>query len=730
MESKNNFKDENVEVLNIQSEYFRQKKTNINKRSSIEFLSVLPKCIVIGKPVRQSELVYECVNTHETARLLFGSLCLLFFHVAENSDEYAKFKLDHIADRFPKFTEYINQHETTDSNQYQIIKSFETYLVEKGLSNQSVHSVFYFIKEATKLDVLGLEQVEKIKAICSATKLIPIETEQYPLDKWFTEITWLRGVMSAKGKSSVYKRLASPKLLMKSFNLVVSEIMFFLQKVSRDFTDTLKSNGFNPEQLSIFDKMKSPACRNANKLRVLLSSISKGQQKMLPEHIDLLIFDWISESVREKVNARLRNENELIKRNSEKEGGDLWFNKGVIFDEKFLEQLFDHLKDNQAPYPVTKAEEICFYWLNCAQTVQASDALTLKYSDFVFHGSSSRITHFSCDYYKSRAHDFKFTDSIDASSHNGKAMLNFLMNRKDSESLLSLNRNNVDRASSSWKGVLGRTLQIAFLPFVENSIRQEIKHSKCSTLFLDLIQCLQTWETMKSTSWVKKQKEKGLPHDMEAYRKATRYWAPNQWFTGSMIKTAAVHSDSLNFRVGTLVNYNSHTPETEQSDYLSSNNQEHTNTVGRMMRLVMEDIETVAYRPNHEEIESRLKERQARTELISGTTGKLESLNLSNQEEHDSQVILNDSQGDVILVVESTETVVEFLHYLEQAKTHYSLLANRNPDFLEKHVLPTSEWMDDLLTYRFSKDIKTKGYEAYENYKSMLPPLFFSQLGA
>jgi hypothetical protein len=730
MKNKNNVGPEDLEVSKIQSKYRGQDKLDIKEKQNVKSLFILPKRIIIGKPVRQSELIYECVNAHETAKLLFGSLCLLFYHVIDKPNEYGKYKLDHLADRFPRFTAFINQHKTNDLNQFQIIKNFETYVIEEGYSNQVVHAVFYFIKEAKTLEVLTLEQVEKINSICHATKLIPIEAVQYPLDKWFTEITWLRGQMAARGKSSVYKRLASPRLLMNSFTSVVSTIMATLQQVSRDLTDTLKSSGFTPEQLTVFNKMKSAASCNSSKLQVLLYSVAFGKQKMQPEHIELLTFDWISKDFRETVNERLKNKSELIKRSPEKEGGALWFCKGIIFDDNFLDQLFTRLKNNNAPYPVSSAEELCFYWLNCAQTVQASDTLKLKYSDFVFHGTSSRITHFSCDYYKSRAHDFKITDSVDASSANGKVMLKYLINRKETELLLSLNRNNVDRASPSWLGMFGRTLQIAFVPFIENRIKQRIKHDKCSTLFLDLIQCLQVWEGQIGRSWSKKQKEKGLPHDTEAYRKTQRFWTPSHWFTGSMIKTAVVHAGTLSFRVGTLVNYKSHTSETEEADYMTSSNQEHLNANGRIMRLVMEDIETVAFKPNQEEVKNRLIDRQIRTEIVCGTTGTVLAYNSMSPTVYKNRDISNDRQGDLITVFESVETVVEFLHYLDQARIHYPLLANRNPDYLEKHVLPKSEWMDDLLTYRFAKDVKTRGYAEYEQYKSMLPPLFSSQLGA
>ena len=65
---------------------------------------------------------------------------------------------------------------------------------------------------------------------------------------------------------------------------------------------------------------------------------------------------------------------------------------------------------------------------------------------------------------------------------------------------------------------------------------------------------------------------------------------------------------------------------------------------------------------------------------------------------------------------------------MSQAEKHYKSLAIHNPDYLEKSVLVEAEWREVVLNNLISKKIKTKGFEAYEKYKKMLPELFLSQI--
>ena len=80
------------------------------------------------------------------------------------------------------------------------------------------------------------------------------------------------------------------------------------------------------------------------------------------------------------------------------------------------------------------------------------------------------------------------------------------------------------------------------------------------------------------------------------------------------------------------------------------------------------------------------------------------------------------------LVIQCEETVVEFLHYIEQATVNYKNLLLKAPTFFEFEVLPKVEWYTELLEERFDESIVKEGTEYYQKLKSILPDLFTSQL--
>lgn len=712
------------ELNRIQSAFNNATKKVNESDLNIRSVNVLPQRIIIGKPVRATESVYECTSKDEVAQLVFGVVCLYFHHVKAHPNEYHEFKLKEIADKLTRLTAFINQYDTSDNKvKFKIIKSFETYLVEQGFGGNYAHGLLYTLRGCQNLKSLSPSQIDILKAIDSATKLNPIEAQQYPLTSWFSQIDWLRAKMAQTGKLDVYQRLGSTKLLMQSFNQTVAELMAILQEVSRDLADVLKQNNseLGNEISRVIDKNKQD--RTSKKQRAVLYAVTRGDYQVKQQTLQALIYDFCPASRRSKVSAALLKNEDVSLGVTENRKVVLNFFKAVIFDEEFINNLVKFIDGEQAEYPVSKAEEVCFYWLNCAQTVQASDVRALKYQDFVFHGSSTRTTHLSCDYYKSRAKDFKPTETLDTTQPVGKALLQFLCNRKASKSLLSLKAAMVDHASMNFNGLFFKMFNLLFEKNFNERYRLKLQEQKVSTIFLDLIHCLLNCADITKDKWVSQRRcQKIRDLSIETYQREVKYWLPQYWFTGSMIKTASVHSDSGNYRVNTLVNYNSHTGSTEHEVYFSSQNEEYMNMHGRLMRFVMEDIENIAFKPNLEEVEQHITDRKLRTVVVTETTGGIQSFNdvESADDIH--------AQGDTITIIDSAETVVNFLHYINQAQKKYKALALHNPEFLEKSVLVEAEWKEHILNNLISKQVRTKGYAAYKQYENMLPELFTSQI--
>jgi hypothetical protein len=720
-----------ADVHQIKSAFNKSLENEGEQNTTVSIISVLPKRITIGKPTRATEVTFECTSNDETAQLVFGAVCLYFAHVNAHPNEYGENKLREISDRFPKLTEFLNQYEINKSK-FKIIKNFETYLVEKGTNGGSATLVLFFIKSAKSLTSLKTEQITVLQAIESATKLNPIGKEQKPLTNWFSQKNWLRAKMAQEGKADVYQRLASSKLLMQSFKQTIAELMLILQEVSRDLSDTLKQNDFDVAIVNSIITDKNKQDRYHKFQREVLYAVTRNTTIVEKQTLEVLLHDFCTEARKNYVVTALSKTDDIVISEIVEKKRLFSFRKAVIFDAAFINQLEKFLKGEQTSYPVSKAEEICFYWLNCALTVQASDARKLEYSDFIFHGTATKTTHLSCDYYKSRAQDFKTTDTLDTTQPVGKAIFKFLHNRKSVDELTSITLNDVDLSGFSRTGAIGRMFALLSEGSCHQRVKKRLLQQQVSSVFLSLINCVLNNADLTIGEWVNLRKKLGhADKSIETYQKLVKYWVPTNWFTGSMIKTAAVHASSNAFRVGTLVNNNSHSSSLEHDVYFSEQNQEHQSTAARLMRLVMNDIENVAFKPNVIELKQKISERQIRTKLVSETSGTV--LPFVERDENKELTVTDedeDEEGDAINVIDSVETVVNFLHYIKQAEKNYKALATHNPTYLEKYVLVEAEWKEYVLNNLISKQIKTDGYAAYEQYKSMLPDLFLSQIRA
>ena len=231
---------------------------------------------------------------------------------------------------------------------------------------------------------------------------------------------------------------------------------------------------------------------------------------------------------------------------------------------------------------------------------------------------------------------------------------------------------------------------------------------------------------------------------MEAFRAHANNPLPTNWFGLEAIKNSAVHSRSDKYRIGHLVNYNSHDNTTEGDSYMTAENAEWLDNCGRVTRSVMNDLAINVLSPSSdlvfngdftqalEVINDKRNDVLSRLKLVTNTTGNVNDLGII-----DKHVADEDDYPDTLYLLDTAETYVQMKHYLAQGIKHYKRLLKSNPVFLEYTLLPTSEWIEMVFNASnlkkangkgFSQKTITAGEEMYKTIQAHLPKLFTAQL--
>ena len=372
------------------------------------------------------------------------------------------------------------------------------------------------------------------------------------------------------------------------------------------------------------------------------------------------------------------------------------------------------------------------------QTVAVTDIFRLKFSDFkLIKLQNNKITHIDSNYFKSRAHAVHNTKMIDAKNHYGKAILAFLSDRtanfdiKNSPLVINKGISELKTGALSVAAVLFNFLAESSL---KTLIKKNLSTHESTSVFVD--------GTNKILS-------KGVKKESFINRKmgSAQEWlvccetpCKSRLFGFESIKNTSIHSQSDTFDPTKLVNYRSHTTETERSDYLNEANETWKNNCGLITRSIMHDIEINLFRPSQSEkatyysdfikavefIEQRKKDTLARLKIVTQReSGRVNELGFD--------VNRKAEQGDLpdlMYLVESPETVMKFKHFLTELEYKHIHISQNAPDFLFYTALPTAEWIEEVFSQRlFSRDVVLKGEIMYKKFREHLPPLFVAQTG-
>lgn len=660
--------------------------------------------IAFGKTA--DTIVIKCRTKNETGKLLFSTLVNYSIDIELNPEDYgASLQSSNTKQSFKRFLEYINNYNFDVNDQYQIIKNYESELIERGLTNSYAHTFKQYLSNAIEVATgLTLQEEAVLSSILTKTKLIPYKPTQQPLTLWFQEIRWLRSEFEKNQMENFYLQVASAKLLMHSFSYSISLLYLYLDEAVTSLIELLKNSKFTTHSWQKgMNSYKTGQSQTQNLAKEILTIAFCGNN-----YCCLLLKSLLTQELIKS--DRVDELHEYVYKNNKVPNylnGPPYAKKSKLISREFIYELLLFIEGKKEVKPTLLSQALIFYWLNCWMTMQPTDAQKTKLKNYKKMQNTHRVTHVQSDYWKSRAKVFTPTDSISTNTPQGKAFLDYL-NRHESlgESELLIPKEVKSHYEVNSASFIFSTFQILTKGYPATLIKNELLAQGVSTIFVELMKTINTKIELNTAK-----KMQGMPASI--------------WFGGTHVKTSAVHANSDKYRVGKLINYNSHSSLTEANSYLTNENQDFVNGAGRLTRLVINDLENRAFKATNDVVENiklltnEYKSRSHEVDL-KGSVNPFYDTKPDN-------LSLNKSSNKYV-VIQCEETVVEFLHYIEQATVNYKNLLLKAPTFFEFEVLPKVEWYTELLEERFDENIVKEGTEYYQKLKSILPDLFTSQL--
>jgi len=733
----------------------KQLQASFSRSRPMTAIAITPSRIVLpeGPGIRQSDNVFECSNEHVDAKLLFSCLAVALLDVRTHPKNYAPSKLRSISLAVQEFIPWLNNHTIDSYNRATIVKDFETFRVnECNVKPQSSQAAATLDTLRVGLAVKGFKdkllqlEVAYLRNIIDKTNLSRnSEAKQTTLTNYFGQIQWIREYVD----NDLFNRVASPKALMASFSITVATLMLEAQRLLDELEQYCINHKVTTNMLSIERTLKAEDNHQRGLLTHLINIFCKGYNDKSLECIKVMLFD-ISNPVAYQDNLRRLNRGEQLtvrafrkEFNTVNQDFGLFSYDTVLAVVKRAEQK--QLGATDIPQlPVTPLEQMCFIWLMAWQAVQPTDIPKLKQSDFhLMERNDKSVTHVSCEYYKSRAHDYKETPLLAVSDIEGEAVFRYIQPKvltNDNTSLVSLPNLCQQQACGSTT-FIKQVFGLATFPVIHTAILLELGKREATSVLLESVTTMMS-HGMTVHAWRKNTESKDT--SFEAFRAQVNNPLSLKWFGLESIKNSAVHSRSDKYRIGHLVNYDSHENETARDSYMSAENPEWLNNCGRVIRSVMHDLSLNVLSPSSdlvfngdftqalEVINDKKNDVLSRLKLVTKTTGEANELGIVKGHAPDE-----DGYPDSLYLLDTPETYVQMQHYLDQALKHYKRLLMSNPVFLEYTVLPTCEWIEVVFNASnrkqanskgFSEKTVTAGLELYKEYQAHLLPLFTAQL--
>lgn len=681
----------------------------------LEFSEEERHYILSGAPnlVLDADNIYPLTNQSEVAQLVLKAFKV---YVLTNKD---------LTDDTEKAHNHAMQSALTFLNCYapenlghNVIKKMEEWEINiKGLKPQStmcrkIRTLIDRVQHSSLFERHEQEQLKRI--LLSFTSAKDEDSNSHTLTKWFVENSpWLRQEMGEH-----FLLLESPKRLMISFEVTIATMLIYV-------LDARKELNAHPELLNLYQEAHKSNDRIQQKAiaRLLAESLALPQDK-----VKALGSFIITETIPTKVQKKWEKTIAKCKE------GDAEHNYDVIYQDflyKFASSIF--IPPKHIITEVNEIESTLMAWLCSTLAIQASDVGKLTRRHVAMKKNRQGIVRqIEIDYYKGRADRVYKPHALLGSSVLARAILAYLDNLPKEQDKLFANRLVLKaRLSNPYRGKLSN--QNSFSAFFAKTImdstefaeRHDHEHQKVGSGKIFNFALSLMYQSAKDdfSSFRKITNNREASHD--EYRAGVEKPLPISFFGLTHLKNSSVHSRSDRYRDGDLINQNSHTPLTEKLSYLTDDNKDWVNQVGRITRMVMQDIESKALQPMIEYVDRKVYEKSLRTKVIQNTSTKDAKINQYGE------IVQASKQKDLdhVIVFENEQTAITMLHYIDQASENALLIQEANQRFFEDTLLINVEWMHYCLS-KFDPKLVSQTDKTYQGIKSELPKLFENEINA
>ncbi|MCK5864019.1 MAG: hypothetical protein KAG87_02615 [Marinobacter adhaerens] len=593
-----------------------------------------------------------------------------------------------------KLCDWVNEsgYRIKDGARYSILKDYESYEMNiRGRRSSPLSLITTTVRESLSDSSLSKEEHEYLRVLLSLSKPArSSESESSSLSGWFA-VPWLRPILGEKR----YLQLESPRLLFTSFRATIAITLLWL----------LERRSYWRSSTSVpFDCSKPLWQYDWNRMVLRLDASFNEDCEPADDYSQLIWMDLVKPICEKSLKEAIADKGLLKLRKSVKVNGLKkypWQNP-VLFHPDYRTQY-------------SPVEELLCAWLVACQAIQSSDIPKLKKQNFAIEVNRlGRLIAMECTYYKGRAGGIR-KPAMQMGNEPWTIALNRYIGSLSSDMLFRHNVTNVAPLTiGSRNTTFGMIFKIWKLSSFQEHLRSELKRLKTSSLFISAILSLEEGSESCAQFLFRTGKK------ASDYRESVSRPLPPYIFSLTHIKTTAVYAGSDTYREGDLINHHSHSSLTEKSSYLSDANKEWVNQCGRITRLVLNDLRNVVFNPSINEISLAVEDLKLRTRVIDATCSEDGGTNklISPREE-----IYND---DVIIVLDTTDNALYFIHYLAQAEEMLPELVSRRPDWVERTLIVKVEWMTSVLMRMKSAAVAKK---SYPKLKFHFPPLFDHLIG-
>lgn len=583
---------------------------------------------------------------------------------------------------------------TTKDNCYSLLKDYEAQRCNvESLKHSPLRTILPAIKRGMGTDELSDRDYHYLRTLMRLTRQAKTpEAHPYTLSDWF-DLPWLRPILG----ELPYLSLESPSRLLNSFRVTIATTLRYLLEIRDQWKShpcvPWESNG-RPNWFWVWNTL-------------LLKHLGgfKACGKPANEFTELLLLDTVS-------NKQLPNLRALIA-----ERGRAGLRQQPLFPQRFcpwIKPVIFH-PDNLSDY--SPVEELLMAWLVACETVQPMDIPKLKTTDYACeYNASGRLIAMQCAYYKGRAGTTREPSMLIASDCWTIAQHTYLAGLPPSSPLFKSNVRlqmtfpNFESESRRRCTSFGTLLELWQMPQLQTRIRTAMRQAGTLPIFLDAALAL-TKGSQPYSGFL----QKNPGSSPSNYQATMPRPLPLYIFGLTYIKTTAVHAGSDQYRDGDLINHHSHTSATEKLHYLTDANKDFVNRAGRITRLVLNDLRQTTYRPSVSALTQAVSDLELKSRVIEAT-GSTDALVHPLTPPRTN----SDSNGQ-ILVPDTIEQALIFIHCITQAEGRYQQLLSVRPDWVERTFLPHLEWMSRTLAKMQSSNEAQKQYISLEVH---LPPVF------